>query len=228
MMSFFGNSDLVVTLTTLLFIALLVYLGVPKKIGGLLDARADKIKAELEEARRLREEAQTLLASYEKKQKEVEGQAEQIVANAKAEAEKAAEKAKEDLKASIARRLKAADDQIASAEASAVKEVRDRAIAVATQVSVGTITSSPGPMPSPRRAISSAALPLEQLTAWEACRNSAQADSNSLAFGPRAIQPLSRTSRMAMCASPFAPPPPRANPILCMGLFSPPEGSSLY
>ena len=71
MMSFFGNSDLVVTLTTLLFIALLVYLGVPKKIGGLLDARADKIKAELEEARRLREEAQTLLASYEKKQKEV-------------------------------------------------------------------------------------------------------------------------------------------------------------
>ena len=139
MMSFFGNSDLVVTLTTLLFIALLVYLGVPKKIGGLLDARADKIKAELEEARRLREEAQTLLASYEKKQKEVEGQAEQIVANAKAEAEKAAEKAKEDLKASIARRLKAADDQIASAEASAVKEVRDRAIAVATQAASAVI-----------------------------------------------------------------------------------------
>jgi len=133
MMSFFGNSDLVVALTTILFIALLVYLGVPKKIGGLLDARADKIKAELEEARRLREEAQTLLASYEKKQKEVEGMAEQIVANAKSEAEKAAEQAKEDLKASIARRLKGAEDQIASAEASAVKEVRDRAIAVATQ-----------------------------------------------------------------------------------------------
>lgn len=139
MMSFFGNSDLVVALTTLLFIALLVYLGVPKKIGGLLDARADKIKAELEDARRLREEAQTLLASYEKKQKEVEGQAEQIVANAKAEATKAAEKAKEDLKTSIARRLKAADDQIASAEASAVKEVRDRAIAVATQAASAVI-----------------------------------------------------------------------------------------
>ena len=133
MMSFFGDSNLVVTLTTLLFIALLVYLGVPKKIGGLLDARADKIKGELEEARRLREEAQTLLASYEKKQKEVEGLAEQIVANAKSEAEKAAVQAKEDLKVSIARRLKGAEDQIASAEASAVKEVRDRAIAVATQ-----------------------------------------------------------------------------------------------
>ena len=139
MMSFFGNSDLVVALATILFIGLLIYLGVPGKIGALLDARADKIKGELEEARRLREEAQTLLASYEKKQKEVEGQAEQIVANAKAEAEKAAEKAKEDLKTSIARRLKAADDQIASAEASAVKEVRDRAIAVATQAASAVI-----------------------------------------------------------------------------------------
>lgn len=139
MMSFFGDSNLVVTLTTVLFIALLVYLGVPKKIAGLLDARADKIRAELEEARRLREEAQTLLASYEKKQKEVEGLAEQIVANAKSEAENAAVQAKEDLKASIARRLKGAEDQIASAEASAVKEVRDRAIAVATQAASAVI-----------------------------------------------------------------------------------------
>jgi len=139
MMSFFGDSNLVVTLTTVLFIALLVYLGVPKKIAGLLDARADKIKAELEEARRLRDDAQTLLASYEKKQKEVEGLAEQIVANAKSEAENAAVQAKEDLKASIARRLKGAEDQIASAEASAVKEVRDRAIAVATQAASAVI-----------------------------------------------------------------------------------------
>jgi F-type H+-transporting ATPase subunit b len=139
MMSFFGDSNLVVTLTTVLFIALLVYLGVPKKIAGLLDARADKIKADLEEARRLREEAQTLLASYEKKQKEVVGLAEQIVANAKSEAENAAVQAKEDLKASIARRLKGAEDQIASAEASAVKEVRDRAIAVATQAASAVI-----------------------------------------------------------------------------------------
>ncbi len=140
MMSFFGDSNLVVSLTTVLFIALLVYLGVPKKIAGLLDARAEKIKAELEEARRLREEAQTLLASYEKKQKEVQGLADQIIANAKSEAEKAAEQAKEDLKASIARRLKGAEDQIASAEASAVKEVRDRAIAVATQAAGAVIS----------------------------------------------------------------------------------------
>lgn len=139
MMAFFGNSNLVVALATVLFIALLIYLKVPGKIAGILDARADKIKAELEEARRLREEAQTLLASYEKKQKEVEGLAAQIVANAKSEAERAAEQAKEDLKTSIARRLKGAEDQIASAEASAVKEVRDRAIAVATQAASAVI-----------------------------------------------------------------------------------------
>lgn len=141
MMSFFGDSNLVVTLSTILFIALLIYLGVPKKIAGLLDARADKIRAELDEARRLREEAQTLLASYERKQKEVEGQAENIVASAKAEAERAAVAAKEDLERSIARRMKAAEDQIASAEASAMKEVRDRAVSVAVEAASGVIAA---------------------------------------------------------------------------------------
>ncbi len=131
MMSFFGDTNLVVSLSTVLFIALLIYLKVPGKIAGMLDARADKIRTELEEARRLREEAQTLLASYERKQKEVEEQAQQIIANAKAEAEHAAVQAKAELEKSIARRLKAADEQIASAEASAMKEVRDRAVTVA-------------------------------------------------------------------------------------------------
>jgi len=140
MMSFFGDSNLVVALTTVLFVCLLVYLKVPGKIAGLLDARAEKIRAELDEARRLREEAQTLLASYERKQKEVEGQAETIVANAKAEAERAAEQAKVDLAASITRRLKAADDQIASAEASAIKEVRDTAANIAIQAASAVIT----------------------------------------------------------------------------------------
>lgn len=139
MMSFFGDSNLVVTLSTVLFIALLLYLGVHKLIAKLLDDRAAKIKAELDDARKLREEAQTLLASYEKKQKEVDGQVDHIIATAKAEAERAAEQAKEDLKASIARRLKGADDQIASAEAAAVKEVRDRAIEAATKAAAAVI-----------------------------------------------------------------------------------------
>ncbi|MGB0504606.1 MAG: ATP F0F1 synthase subunit B [Pikeienuella sp.] len=140
-MSFFGDSNLVVTLSTVLFIALLFKLGVHKKIAGLLDARAEKIREELDEARRLREEAQTLLASYERKQKEVEGQAESIVASAKAEAERAAVAAKDDLERSIARRMKTAEDQIASAEASAMKEVRDRAVTVAIAAATDVIAA---------------------------------------------------------------------------------------
>lgn len=69
-----GNTNFVVMLAFILFIALLVYLKVPGKIGEMLDKRADGIKSELDEARALREEAQTLLASYERKQKEVQDQ----------------------------------------------------------------------------------------------------------------------------------------------------------
>lgn len=126
-----SNTNFVVTISFLLFIAVLLYLKVPALLGGKLDERAEGIKAELDEARALREEAQTLLASYERKQKEVQEQADRIVAHAKSEADEAAEMAKADLKVSIARRLQAAEDQIASAEASAVKEVRDTAVGIA-------------------------------------------------------------------------------------------------
>ena len=126
-----GNTDFVVLLAFILFIAVLFYFKVPSMLGGLLDKRAETIQSELDEAKALREEAQTLLASYERKQKEVAEQADRIVAEAKREAEAAATQAKEDLKVSIARRLQSAEDQIASAEASAVREVRDRAVSVA-------------------------------------------------------------------------------------------------
>ncbi len=125
------NPEFVVVIGFVLFLALLAYLKVPGLIGGMLDKRAEAIKSDLDEAKALREEAQTILASYERKQKEVQEQANRIVEAAKAEAEIVAAQAKEDLKASIARRLAAADEQIASAQASAVKEVRDSAIAVA-------------------------------------------------------------------------------------------------
>ena len=122
------NTDFVVWIAFLLFIGVLVYLKVPGLLMGLLDKRADGIRSELDEARSLREEAQTILASYERKQAEVAEQAQRIVETAKKEAEAAAEQAKIDLKASIERRLKAAEEQVASAEASAVREVRDSAI----------------------------------------------------------------------------------------------------
>ncbi|MGP6087749.1 F0F1 ATP synthase subunit B [Antarctobacter jejuensis] len=126
-----GNTDFVVTLGFLLFIAVLIYFKVPGMLGGLLDKRATGIQDELDEARKLREEAQSLLASYERKQREVQDQADRIVAHAKQEAELAAEQAKAEIEASITRRLHAAEGQIASAEAAAIKDVRDRAAAVA-------------------------------------------------------------------------------------------------
>ena len=125
------NTDFVVTIAFLIFIGILLYAKVPAKIAGLLDGRAAQIKADLEEARALREEAKALLASYERKQKEVKELADRIVAGAKTEAETAAAAAKVELADSIARRLTAAEEQIAAAEASAVRAVRDQAVTVA-------------------------------------------------------------------------------------------------
>jgi F-type H+-transporting ATPase subunit b len=125
------NSDFVVLIAFLLFIGIICYLKVPSLIMGMLDKRADGIKTELDEARALREEAQTLLASYERKQKEVQEQADRIVAAAKDEATTAAEQARVDLAKSLERRMAAAEDQIGSAQAAAVKEVRDQAVMIA-------------------------------------------------------------------------------------------------
>ena len=125
------NTDFVVLLGFLLFIAILFYFKVPSMVAGLLDKRADTIKSELEEAKALRDEAQAVLATYERKQQEMTEQADRIVATAKKYAEAAAAQAKVDLAASIERRIQTAEEQIAAAEASAVKEIRDRAISVA-------------------------------------------------------------------------------------------------
>ena len=126
-----ANTDFVVTIAFLIFVGILMYFKVPGLVGGMLDKRASSIKAELDEAKALREEAQSLLASYERKQKEVQEQSARIVAAAKEEATNAATAAKDDIAKSITRRLAAAEEQIASAQASAVKEVRDQAIMVA-------------------------------------------------------------------------------------------------
>lgn len=128
------NTDFVVLLGFLLFVGILVYFKVPALIGRLLDGRAATIKSELDEARALREEAQALLASFEKKQREVAEQANRIVAQARDEAARAADAAKAEIATTVARRVSAAEDQIRSAEAAAVKEVRDQAVVVAVSV----------------------------------------------------------------------------------------------
>lgn len=126
-----SNTDMIVLISFILFIGVLVYYKVPGMLTGLLDKRAIGIKSDLDEAKSLREDAQTLLASYERKQREVQEQADRIVANAKDEANRAAEQAKEDIKTSITRRLAAAEDQITSAKTSAIREVRNQAVMVA-------------------------------------------------------------------------------------------------
>lgn len=142
------NSDFVVLIAFLLFVGVLLYLKVPSLLMGMLDKRADGIKTELDEARALREEAQTLLASYERKQKEVQEQASRIVAAAKEEATAAGEQARVDLAASLKRRMAAAEEQIGSAQAAAVKEVRDQAatiaVAAAREVIAAQMTAANG------------------------------------------------------------------------------------
>jgi F-type H+-transporting ATPase subunit b len=128
-----ANTDFIVTIGFVLFIGILVYFKVPSLLMGMLDKRAEGIRNDLDEAKALRDEAQALLATYERRQREVQEQADRIVAHAKDEAVLAGEQAKADLEKSIARRIAAAEDQIASAQAGAIKEVRDRAIAVAIE-----------------------------------------------------------------------------------------------
>ncbi|MEM9370258.1 MAG: ATP F0F1 synthase subunit B [Pseudomonadota bacterium] len=130
-MDIFYNSNFVVLLSFLSFFGLLAYFGVHKFLGTKLDERAEGIRNELDEARRLREEAQEIFASFERKQKEVETQAAEIVSHAEAEAKTAAKKAEAEIASSVERRLLRAQEQIAMAEADAVKEVRDRAVQIA-------------------------------------------------------------------------------------------------
>jgi F-type H+-transporting ATPase subunit b len=126
-----GNTNFIVLVSFLIFVGVLLYAKVPGMLTSMLDKRAATIRAELEEARALREEAKAILASYERKKKDVQEQSDRIVASARDEATKAAVEAREELKRSIARRLAAAQDRIASAEKAAIREVRERAVSVA-------------------------------------------------------------------------------------------------
>ena len=125
-----ANTDFIVVIAFVLFVAVLFYFKVPGMVSKMLDDRSSGIQSELDEARALRDEAQALLASYERKHKEVQEQADKIVAQAKVDAEAAADQARADLARSIERRMASAD-QIASAQAGAIKEVRDSAVTVA-------------------------------------------------------------------------------------------------
>jgi len=124
------------------FIALLAYLGVHRKLIVALDQRQARIKSELDEAKRLREEAQALLAEFERKGHEADAEAAAIIASAKAEAERLAAEAKTRMEDFVARRTKMAESKIAQAEAQAVADVRaaaaDVAVAAAEKILAAT------------------------------------------------------------------------------------------
>ena len=113
------------------FVLLIIYFKVPGMVTKALDNRADAIRQELEEARRLREEAQAMLAEYERKQRNTQKEVESIILLAKQEAETLAAETRENLKDSLERRASLAEDKIARAEEQALGEVRAAAVSVA-------------------------------------------------------------------------------------------------
>ena len=121
------NPETWVAVAFVIFVAGLGYLGVHRMIGKSLDERAGRIKAELDEARKLKDEAAALLASYQRKRQEAEGEAQEIIAGAKAEAERMAADAKAKIEEFVARRTKMAETKIAQAEAQAAADVRSAA-----------------------------------------------------------------------------------------------------
>jgi F-type H+-transporting ATPase subunit b len=121
---FLHTPEFWVAVAFVLFIVVLVYVGAHKKAVEALDQRAARIKAELDEARRLRDEAQKLLAEYQRRQRQAESEAEAIVAEAKAEAERVAAEARAKTEDFIARRTKLAEAKIGQAEVQAVADVR--------------------------------------------------------------------------------------------------------
>jgi len=133
-----GDAEFWVAVAFVLFVGGMGYLGVHKTVAKSLDDRAGRIKAELDEARKLKEEAAALLAQYQRKRQEAESEAQEIIAGAKAEADRLAIEAKAKIEEFIARRTKMAETKIAQAEAQATADVRaaaaDASIAAAEKI----------------------------------------------------------------------------------------------
>lgn len=115
-----------------LFVGVLLYMKAPSLMTSALDQRADAIRKELDEARRLREEAQALLADYQQKQRRADDEAKAIVQEAEREAQAIKDQSEKALRETIERRSKLAEDKIARAEAQALAEVRSAVVEAAT------------------------------------------------------------------------------------------------
>ncbi len=126
-MEFIFEPEFWVAVSFFLFVGGLLYLGVHKKLAAVLDARAATIAKELEQAKRLREEASKVLADYRRKQGEAVKETEAIINLASKEAETLAAETRRAMKEHFDRRIKLAEDKIGRAEAEALREVREAA-----------------------------------------------------------------------------------------------------
>ena len=131
-MEFLAAAETWVAVGFFLVVALLLWKGVPGIVAKLLDDRAAIIKAEIDEARRLREEAAAVLADYKRKAANAEKEAQAIVTEARADAERFASESRAALTAQIARRSQQAQDKISQAETAALNEIRAAAADAAT------------------------------------------------------------------------------------------------
>lgn len=131
-MHVFADPEFWVLVAALIFVAV-VWKPARKSLIGSLDERAVRIRAELDEAKKLREEAEQLLAQYQQKEREAAAEAEAIVANARDEAERIAAQSARDLDQALARRQRLAEERITQAEQKALDEIR----AVAVDVAIG-------------------------------------------------------------------------------------------
>lgn len=130
-----------VGLAFLIVVAILARAGVHKMIAGGLDKRAQGIADELDRARALRDEAQELLARYQRRQREAEEEAADIIAQAKRDAERIAADARAKIEDHLQRRAKAAEEKIARAETQAIAEVRGQTVDVAIEAAREIIRS---------------------------------------------------------------------------------------
>jgi F-type H+-transporting ATPase subunit b len=138
----FAEPEFWVAVAFVIFVGVLIYVGVPKMVTKALDDRAKRVQDELNEARRLKEEAQKLLAEYKAKQRQADDEAAAIVAGAKAEAERFAVEAKAKMEEFVARRAKMAETKIAQAEAQAIADVRAAAADAAVSAAEKILTES--------------------------------------------------------------------------------------
>ena len=120
-----------VTLSLLLFFAVLGYFGVHRIVVGMLDKRADGIRARIDEARDLREAASVQVKQHQEELEKASRDAEAIIENARRDAESTREAALADFRATLERRTAAAEERIRQAEVAAQKEIRNHAIDIA-------------------------------------------------------------------------------------------------